>query len=89
MIDFEKLAQNMGNLEEDLMKEQLQQVMDEGGQDAEKALEACQQGMAIVGDLFESGDWTNGRGGSTWSCCKPPPSRNSATWSTCTNPPMD
>ena len=57
MIDFEKLAQNMGDLEEDLMKEQLQQVMDEGGQDAEKALEACQRGMAIVGDLFESGDY--------------------------------
>ena len=57
MIDFEKLAEDMGNLDEDLVMEQLRQVMDEGGQDAEKALDACQKGMNVVGDLFESGDY--------------------------------
>ena len=57
MIDFEKLAEDMGNLEEDLVMEQLHQVMDEGGQDAEKAMDACQKGMNIVGELFESGDY--------------------------------
>ena len=57
MIDFENLAQAMGDLDEDTVKELLQQVMDEGGADAPKAMEACQKGMDIVGKLFEEGDY--------------------------------
>ncbi len=57
MIDFEKLAQAMGELDEDVVNELLNQVMAEGGNDALKAMEACQKGMDIVGKLFEEGDY--------------------------------
>ena len=57
MIDFEALAQAMGELDEDTVKELLEQVMDEGGADAGKAMEACQKGMDIVGKLFEEGEY--------------------------------
>ena len=57
MIDFEALAQAMGELDEDTVKELLEQVMDEGGADASKAMEACQKGMDTVGKLFEEGEY--------------------------------
>ena len=57
MIDFEALAQAMGDLDEDTVKELLEAVMEEGGADADKAMEACQKGMDIVGKLFEDGDY--------------------------------
>ncbi len=57
MIDFEKLAVAMGELEEDTVKELLEAVMAQGGQDAPKALEACQQGMDTVGKRFEEGEY--------------------------------
>ncbi len=57
MIDFEKLAAAMGDLDEDTVKEILEEVMAQGGQDAGRALEACQKGMDTVGQLFEEGDY--------------------------------
>ncbi len=57
MIDFEKLAVAMGELDEDTVKELLEAVMAAGGADAEKAMEACQKGMDTVGKLFEAGDY--------------------------------
>lgn len=57
MIDFEKLAAAMGELDEDAVKELLEAVMAEGGKDADKALEACQKGMDTVGKLFEEGEY--------------------------------
>ncbi len=57
MIDFEALAAAMGDLDEDTVKEVLEEVMAQGGSDADKALEACQKGMDTVGRLFEEGDY--------------------------------
>ncbi len=57
MIDFEALATAMGELDEDTVKEILEAVMAEGGQDAGKAMEACQKGMDTVGKLFEEGEY--------------------------------
>ena len=57
MIDFEKLTQAMGELDEDTVKEILEEVMADGGTEAAKAMEACQKGMDIVGDSFEKGDY--------------------------------
>ena len=57
MIDFNVLAEAMGDLDEDKVVENLTQVMDEGGSDAQKALDACQKGMDIVGNLFEDGEY--------------------------------
>lgn len=57
MFDFEALAQAMGDLDEDTVKEILEAVMAEGGKDAPKAMEACQKGMETVGQLFEDGEY--------------------------------
>ncbi len=57
MINFESLAAAMGELDEDTVKELLEAVMAEGGQDAPKAMEACQKGMDTVGKLFEEGEY--------------------------------
>ncbi len=56
MIDYEKLASAMGELDEETVISILKQVMAEGG-DASKAMDACQQGMDTVGKLFESGEY--------------------------------
>lgn len=55
MVDFEKLAEAMGELEEDEVVEILNQVMEEGGNEAQQAMDACQKGMDIVGKYFEEG----------------------------------
>jgi len=57
MIDFESLAAAMGELDEDTVKELLEEVMADGGADANKAMEACQKGMDTVGKLFEEGEY--------------------------------
>ena len=57
MLDFEKLAAAMGELDEDTIVEILDGVMAEGGAEAGKALEACQKGMDTVGKLFEEGEY--------------------------------
>lgn len=56
-MDFEKLAQAMGELDEDTVVEMLEDVMADGGTEAPKAMEACQKGMDIVGKLFEEGEY--------------------------------
>ena len=55
MIDFESLAQAMGELDEDTVKELLEAVSNT--EDANKAMEACQAGMNEVGRLFEEGEY--------------------------------
>lgn len=57
MVDFEKLSEAMGDLDEDQMVADLKAVMAEGGKDAAKAMEACQKGMDIVGNRFEEGEY--------------------------------
>ena len=47
----------MGDLDEDVMVDTLEQVMAEGGADAQMAMEACQKGMDTVGSLFEEGEY--------------------------------
>ena len=56
-MDFEKLSAAVGELDEDTMIEMLNEVMEQGGGDAEQAMEACQKGMDIVGNLFEEGEY--------------------------------
>lgn len=57
MIDYEALAEAMGDLDEDIMTDTLNEVMSEGGEGAQKAMEACQKGMDIVGERFEEGEY--------------------------------
>lgn len=55
MIDYEKLAAAMGELDEDAVKELLEGVATP--EDATKAMEAMQEGMNQVGTLFEEGEY--------------------------------
>jgi dimethylamine corrinoid protein len=57
VIDFERLKVAMGELDSDLVIELAQQLMVEGGKDAQRAVQACQEGMKAVGDLFETGEY--------------------------------
>lgn len=57
MIDFEALAEAMGELDEDVMKEMLEEVMADGGSQAQAAMDACQKGMDIVGKYFEASEY--------------------------------
>lgn len=57
MIDFNALADAMGDLDEEVMVDILNQVMEDGGSQAQGAMEACQKGMDIVGSRFEEGEY--------------------------------
>lgn len=56
-MDFEKLKVAMGELEEDLVIEMMNEVMNDGGSSAMEAMKACQEGMNIVGDRFASQEY--------------------------------
>jgi dimethylamine corrinoid protein len=53
-MDFEKLKNAMADLEEDSVLEMMNELMKDGGEYAGKAMEACQEGMHIIGDRFEN-----------------------------------
>jgi methanogenic corrinoid protein MtbC1 len=59
MLDLAHLKQSVGELDE----EQVNKILDSflaskpSGEEAEKAVEACQQGMEIVGTNFEKGEY--------------------------------
>ena len=57
MIDLAKLKQTVGDLEEDAANKMLDEFLASkpSGDDARKVVEACQQGMELVGDNFEKG----------------------------------
>ncbi|MDR0562873.1 MAG: cobalamin-dependent protein [Spirochaetaceae bacterium] len=59
MIDTAKLKQTVGELDEDSVHELLDQFIASkpSGDDARKVVEACQQGMEIVGANFEKGEY--------------------------------
>ena len=57
MADFEKLAEAMGDLLEDDVYEIVEEIMADGGSQAQEALEACQKGMDIIGERFETGEY--------------------------------
>ncbi|MEG0509120.1 MAG: B12-binding domain-containing protein, partial [Eubacterium sp.] len=59
MADWKNLTQAVGDLEEDDVMEILNDFMTTNPSEAaaEEAVGACQAGMAIVGDLFEEGEY--------------------------------
>jgi methanogenic corrinoid protein MtbC1 len=59
MIDTVKLKQTVGELDEDLVNEMLDEFLasNPGEDEARKVVEACQQGMEIVGANFEKGEY--------------------------------
>ena len=57
MINYEKVKNAMADLDEDILYGILDEVMADGGAEAQKILEACQEGMTIVGERFETGEY--------------------------------
>jgi methanogenic corrinoid protein MtbC1 len=59
MIDTAKLKQIVGELDEDQVHDLLDQFIatKPGAEDARKVVDACQQGMEIVGSNFEKGEY--------------------------------
>lgn len=57
MFDHERLKIAMTELDGDSVSSILKQLMAEGGHEADKALEVCQEGMNEVGALFEAGEY--------------------------------
>lgn len=53
MLNYDELKQAMGDLDEDKVVEIIDSVMADGGKEAPQAMAACQEGLAIVGTLFE------------------------------------
>lgn len=58
MLDLKVLTQAVGDLEEELVMDLLNEFVQANPTEAEaqEAIVACQAGMAVVGDLFEKGD---------------------------------
>ena len=59
MEDVIKLTELLGNLEEEKVLESVKKMVDSGiaGEEALKVVAACQEGMVIVGDRFEKGEY--------------------------------
>lgn len=57
MISLKRLKVAMGELNDDVVIELVEQFMRDGDGDVRAAIQACQEGMNLVGDLFESGEY--------------------------------
>jgi methylmalonyl-CoA mutase cobalamin-binding domain/chain len=57
MLNVSKLVTALAELEEDDVMEIVQEVVDEGGEFAQQAVQACQEGMSIIGSRFETGEY--------------------------------
>lgn len=56
-MDKQAIIDAMADLEEDELYNFMNEIMDNGGEGVQDALEACQEGMKIVGDRFEEGEY--------------------------------
>ena len=56
-MNFEELTNVVGELDEERMVEILEDVMKDGGSDAQEAMDACQKGMDTIGELFNTGEY--------------------------------
>jgi len=59
MVDSQVLKQAVGDLDEEAVLKMLDEFIatNPNGEEANKVVNACQQGMAIVGDLYEEGEY--------------------------------
>lgn len=56
-MDYKELEQAMADLDEDTVLDMMKEVMDNGGEGVQEAMDACQKGMSTVGTLFEEGEY--------------------------------
>ncbi|MFZ7119463.1 MAG: cobalamin B12-binding domain-containing protein [Eubacteriaceae bacterium] len=59
MVNFQALTQSVGELEEEKTLEMLNEFVksNPSEKEAQNAVVACQEGMTVVGDLFEKGEY--------------------------------
>ena len=57
MFNYEVMKDAMADLEEEKLLSLLDEVMADGGANAQKAMEACLEGMSEVGQRFEAGEY--------------------------------
>ncbi|WP_197910459.1 cobalamin B12-binding domain-containing protein [Desulfosarcina ovata] len=57
MLDQKRLKEVMGDLKEEELYAILKDVMKDGGKDAPKAMDALREGMDVIGELYESGEY--------------------------------
>ncbi|MBQ6785071.1 MAG: cobalamin-dependent protein [Clostridia bacterium] len=57
MMDKQAIIDAMADLEEDELYDYMNEIMDNDGEGVQEALEACQEGMKIVGERFEEGEY--------------------------------
>lgn len=57
MVSFEELKIAVGNLDDEVIPGMIDELVKAGGDSPQKALEACQAGMDIVGAKYESGEY--------------------------------
>ena len=57
MANMELLRKAMEDLEEDTVLELIRHIAASGGGESGAAMEACQEGMKVVGDRFEAGEY--------------------------------
>ena len=55
-MDKQAIIDAMADLEEDELYDYMNEIMDNDGEGVQEALEACQEGMKIVGDLIYAGE---------------------------------
>ena len=56
-MDKQAIIDAMADLEEDELYDFMNEIMDNDGEGVQEALEACQEGMKIVGERFEEGEY--------------------------------
>ena len=56
-MDKQAIIDAMADLEEDELYDYMNEIMDNDGEGVQEALEACQEGMKIVGERFEEGEY--------------------------------
>lgn len=56
-VDMRQLEADLGDLYEDSVYDALQQVVAEGGAQAQEAIDACSRGMDTVGERFATGEY--------------------------------
>lgn len=56
MFKYDKIKTDIGDLDEDAVIAGIKEII-EGGGDAQKVMQACQDGMITVGDRFETGEY--------------------------------
>ena len=57
MASYEDMREAMEELDDEALLGYAQEIMDNGGEGAQDCMQACQDGLSVVGDRFEEGEY--------------------------------